>query len=93
MHGTNTDLTGFINALKQGGFNDFKGKRVMVIGSGGAARAVVYGLIQEGIQEIAILNRSTDKAQKLVNDFAGLCHRLTAYPLDEDHLVLQRRTV
>ncbi len=88
LHGTNTDLTGFINTLKQGGFNDFKGKRALVIGSGGAARAVVYGLINEGIHEIAIINRSTDSAQELVNDFAGLCHKLTVYPLDEHHLVL-----
>ena len=89
LHGTNTDLNGFISALKQGGFNDINGKRAMVIGSGGAARAVVHGLIREGIREITILNRSIDRAQRLVNDFTGLCHKLTAYPLDEQHLILQ----
>ncbi len=88
LHGTNTDVTGFITTLKQGGFKDFKGKRAMVVGCGGASRAVVYGLINEGIQEIIILNRSTDRAQSLVNDYAGLCHKLTAYPLDEHHLLL-----
>lgn len=62
--GYNTDITGFLTSLKQAGFNP-KGKKVVVIGAGGAARAVSFALSQEGIHSLFILNRSLEKAESL----------------------------
>lgn len=62
--GYNTDLSGFLTSLKQAGFNP-KGKKVVVIGAGGAARAVSFALSQEGIHSLFILNRTLEKAESL----------------------------
>ena len=64
--GTNTDADGFIDDLKA---NDVSiaGERVLVLGAGGVARAGVYGLIKEGA-EVAIVNRTKSRADKLVEE-------------------------
>lgn len=68
--GRNTDAFGFIANLKQTfpGF-DFTHGAALVLGAGGAARAVLYGLLQEGVPEIRLANRTRDKAQTLVHEF------------------------
>ena len=48
--GYNTDWQGFLTALSEGGFNP-QGKRAVVLGAGGAARAVVYALAKAGAKE------------------------------------------
>jgi shikimate dehydrogenase len=68
--GYNTDWQGFLTALSEGGF-DPQGKRAVVLGAGGAARAVVYALAQAGAQ-VAVLNRTPSRAQALVQDFSPL---------------------
>lgn len=63
--GKNTDSFGFIQNIKsQINFN-FKNKKCFVIGAGGAARAIIYGLLNEGIQEIYLTNRTKEKAESL----------------------------
>ncbi len=74
--GCNTDWQGFLTALSEGGF-DPQGKRAVVVGAGGAARAVVYALAQAGAQ-VAVLNRTSARAQALVQDFSPL---FPAFPL------------
>lgn len=71
--GTNTDVDGFINDLKAHDVS-LKGARVVVLGAGGAARAVVYGLSQAGA-EVAIVNRSEARLDNLLHD---LCIPKTA---------------
>ncbi|MCL4248930.1 MAG: shikimate dehydrogenase [Anaerolineae bacterium] len=61
--GTNTDVSGFIDDLAAHGVT-IKGARVVVLGAGGAARAVVYGLAQNGA-EVAVVNRSLERALDL----------------------------
>ncbi len=68
--GYNTDWQGFLTALSEGGF-DPHGKRAVVLGAGGAARAVVYALVQAGAQ-VTVLNRTLARAQALVRDFSPL---------------------
>jgi shikimate dehydrogenase len=68
--GYNTDWQGFLTALSEGGF-DPQDKRVVVLGAGGAARAVVYALAQAGAQ-VTILNRTPARAQALVQDLTPL---------------------
>jgi len=63
--GTNTDAFGFIENLKDhGAYEKIKGK-VVILGAGGAARAIVYGLIQEGAGEIILVNRTVRRAQEV----------------------------
>src|SRR3989338_11149866 len=64
--GHNTDYYGAVESLKEK-LNP-KGKKVLVIGAGGAARAVVYGLKKEGA-EIIIVNRTENKAKELAGQF------------------------
>ena len=66
LKGFNTDWTGFVQALKK--HREIRGQRFVVIGAGGAARGVVYGLIQEGGQPI-IFNRTVAKAEALAREF------------------------
>jgi len=62
--GYNTDGLGFIRALESQGVQ-IKDKNVVMLGAGGAARAAVVTLAQHGAKQIAILNRTEDKAKKL----------------------------
>ncbi len=65
--GANTDGEGFVNALTEV-FNDieFKAKKILVIGAGGAARGIVYALRNAGNESITVANRTKHKAQRLV---------------------------
>lgn len=66
LTGYNTDWVGAIRALKER--TTLQGKRVVVIGAGGAARAVIYGLVCEGCS-VVVYNRTIEKAKKLSTDF------------------------
>ncbi|MDR9757915.1 MAG: shikimate dehydrogenase [Thermoanaerobacterales bacterium] len=65
--GYNTDAPGFLASLKAAGFNP-SGKNTVILGAGGAARAVSFALAQGGAAGINILNRSVEKAEKLAQD-------------------------
>lgn len=64
--GANTDADGLVNDLRA---NDVTigGERVLVLGAGGAARAVSFGLAREGA-EVAIVNRTKTRAERLAAD-------------------------
>ena len=64
LFGTNTDAFGFIENIKTK-VTDFKGKKCLVIGAGGASRAVLYGLLKEGVDHVFLTNRTLEKAQEL----------------------------
>ena len=70
LRGFNTDFGGSNRALIES-YGDLKGKQVLVIGAGGAARAVIYGLMKEGAN-ILVMNRSKEKAQALAIQFAEM---------------------
>jgi shikimate dehydrogenase len=70
--GTNTDMEGFLTAImKEGGFRP-SGKKAVILGAGGAARAVVYGLSREGIREILMADCFPQKARKIASDMRKL---------------------
>jgi len=74
--GTNTDMEGFLMALmKDGGFRP-SGKKAVVLGAGGAARAVVYGLSREGVREILIADCFPEKARTIANDMQEIFRRI-----------------
>lgn len=60
--GDNTDGPGFVAALRHGVGFDPAGARCLVVGAGGAARAVVAGLADAGASEIVVVNRSHVRA-------------------------------
>jgi shikimate dehydrogenase len=65
LYGLNTDGIGAIKALKENGVNP-KRKKVLLLGAGGAARALAYSLVQEA-DELALLNRNVDGAKELAS--------------------------
>lgn len=68
--GHNTDATGFQTSLQAAGWS-VQNIKALVLGAGGAARAVVVALMREGCRQIIIANRSLAKAQRLIADFSG----------------------
>jgi shikimate dehydrogenase len=60
--GDNTDGPGLVAALRHGARFDPDGQRCLVVGSGGAARAVIAGLAGAGAHEVIVVNRSPDRA-------------------------------
>jgi shikimate dehydrogenase len=70
LHASNTDAYGFMTHLAQEAPDWNKGKRpVMVLGAGGAARAILQGLIEAGASKILLANRTGDRAKVLAQSF------------------------
>jgi shikimate dehydrogenase len=63
LFGFNTDGVGAVRALKENGV-ELKGRKVLLLGAGGAARAIAYALAKEA-DELAVLNRTVKQAQAL----------------------------
>ena len=65
LKGFNTDGVGALKALKQNGVN-LAGKKVLLLGAGGAAKAIAFSLAKE-VDELCILNRDAVKARELAS--------------------------
>jgi shikimate dehydrogenase len=82
FRGYNTDIYGFIEPLHKR-LVDFRGMQVLLLGSGGAARAVVAALAQEdGITKVVIANREMQQANELANMGTSLGLTCEVLPLD-----------
>ena len=70
IYADNTDAYGFINNIKCK-YPDWDPKKGMsvVLGAGGASRAVIAALLSEGSKEIIVLNRTIEKAEALKEDY------------------------
>jgi shikimate dehydrogenase len=64
LWGTNTDGEGFVASLGRGAAFPVGGRRCLVIGAGGAARAVVLALAEAGAGEVAVVNRTGSRAEE-----------------------------
>ena len=75
--GGNTDAYGFVESLrtKAPGWSGANGPAV-VLGAGGAARAIVAALQDEGAPEIRIVNRTAERADRLVEEFGSPLSRI-----------------
>jgi shikimate dehydrogenase len=71
LTGYNTDVIGFKKSLQEDGKFVIKEKKAVILGAGGAARAVVYALLEEEIEEICIFNRTLEKAKKIKQDLSS----------------------
>jgi shikimate dehydrogenase len=79
LMGTNTDGFGFAaNLIAAIPDFDLTGRRAMVLGAGGAARAVVSALLDMGVEQLFVANRSMDRAEALAKCFGP---RLKPLPL------------
>lgn len=68
LTGENTDLPGFLEPLAN---LDLSGEQVTVLGAGGAAAAVIAGLVGLGARRIAVVNRSPEGTARLLEDIAA----------------------
>lgn len=68
LTGYNTDMDGFVRSLRDDARFDPSGKRALVIGAGGAARAALFGLAREGASLIVVANRTPSRADNLVKN-------------------------
>jgi shikimate dehydrogenase len=77
LRSTNTDVEGFINNLDACAPGWDKAEDALVLGAGGAARAVVFGLIERGIARVHLVNRTIDRARALAEQFGARVHPVT----------------
>jgi shikimate dehydrogenase len=81
--GTNTDWQGAIHALER--FIELAGRRAVILGAGGTAKAVCYGLLRAGA-EVTVLNRTEERAIELVQSLgasrSGSLSVLSSLPAD-----------
>ena len=69
LRSTNTDVEGFINNLDACAPGWDKAEDALVLGAGGAARAVVFGLVERGIKRVHLVNRTVERARALADQF------------------------
>lgn len=67
--GYNTDGIGLVNSLKADLGIELRDRCVVVLGAGGAARAAIVALAQQGVRTLAIANRNVNRAKKLVERY------------------------
>jgi len=65
LHGDNTDVDGFRGAVAALLSGRIWGGRVLLLGAGGAARAVIVALLDDGIEEVMLVNRTPERARSL----------------------------
>lgn len=68
--GHNTDAAGFYRALTELGGFKVAGCNAVVLGAGGAARAIVYSLVSAGVGRLTIANRTLERAEALAREFS-----------------------
>ena len=84
--GYNTDALGFVMALKEKASFDPLGKTALVLGAGGAARAVVVALAGAGVKSLVIANRTLGRANVLADDVRHLIRSVEAVDLHTDSM-------
>lgn len=82
IQGDNTDGVGLVNDLINH-FGKLQNKRLLLVGAGGAARGCILPILQSGVAELVICNRTFSKAQQLAELFASY-GKVTA--IDIEHL-------
>ncbi|MCP4615523.1 MAG: shikimate dehydrogenase, partial [Bradyrhizobium sp.] len=71
LHSTNTDVEGFIGNLDASAPGWDRTEDVLVLGAGGSARAVIFGLIERGIRRVHLANRTASRTQVLADQFGA----------------------
>jgi len=84
LHGYNTDVAGAMKPLDE--LMDVRGARVAVLGAGGAARAICYGLNERGA-DVTIYARDVQKAQPFANEFKAQTASLGSFKGEADVVI------
>jgi shikimate dehydrogenase len=71
LHGDNTDGVGFIRDVMVNQRQTLAGRRIIVLGAGGAARGIIGPLLAEQPAELTIANRTKERADQIVAQFAA----------------------
>jgi shikimate dehydrogenase len=71
VHGDNTDVAGFSRALARFLGASAEGLSVLLLGAGGAARAALVGLLDDGAKEVLLYNRTTERARAVSRRIGG----------------------
>src|SRR5947199_4697999 len=71
LFSTNTDIEGFLNNLDAAAAGWDTATDALVLGAGGASRAVVFGLLERGIARVHLANRTAGRAQALADQFGA----------------------
>jgi shikimate dehydrogenase len=87
LYSTNTDIEGFINNLDASVPGWDAATDALVLGAGGASRAVLFGLIERGIARVHLANRTMERAQALADQFGP---QITPVPWEKIGDVLPR---
>lgn len=66
-HGDTTDGVGLVRDLTERHLLDLRGRRVLLLGAGGSARSVAPALLDAGILELMVVNRTSERADELVD--------------------------
>ncbi|WP_081756606.1 shikimate dehydrogenase [Gorillibacterium massiliense] len=90
--GYNTDGIGYVRSLIEETGCHPKGKCILMVGAGGAARAIAFALAAEGAAEIVIANRTPEKAQELAQAASGY-GAVTGIGLTEVPVVMERADI
>ena len=80
LFGYNTDAPGFIMALTEFNAFDCTGKKAVILGTGGAARAAAVGLLEKGVGEVVLLGRTEGHLRNILHHLSTLSvktHRTT----------------
>lgn len=70
-HGDNTDGTGFIRDLCENHRQPIAGKRVLMLGAGGAARGIIKPILAENPSSLVVANRTIERAEALQQDLGS----------------------
>jgi hypothetical protein len=80
LSGFNTDGIGLLRDLTQNLALELRGRRVLLLGAGGAAAGVIGPLLAAGVAELVLANRTADRAAALAARFAGRREKLLLEP-------------
>ena len=71
-YGDNTDGVGLLRDLVQNNGVELKGKRILLLGAGGAIRGILEPILNEGPTDVTITNRTAERAETLAEEFSDL---------------------
>ena len=83
LRSTNTDIEGFIDNLDACAPGWDAAEEALVLGAGGASRAVVFGLLERGIKRVHLANRTLARARALADQFGAGVHPVDWKTIDD----------
>jgi shikimate dehydrogenase len=82
-HGDSTDGIGLLRDLGERHLFDVRDRRVLMLGAGGAARAAAFALVDAGVRELVVANRTRERADALATELGPSAHSCAWGALDK----------